>query len=104
MQQIVPICIVDIWRFANLSPDWIADHGSFSGAAEVLGTVQSNISNRIAHLEKELGTELVNRSNGLLTESGEIVVDRHAGSWRTTRHRLGRVGVERRDSRPVVLA
>ena len=54
----------------------IADHGSFSGAAEVLGTVQSNISNRIAHLERELGTELVNRSNGLLTESGEIVVDR----------------------------
>lgn len=54
----------------------IADHGSFSGAAEVLGTVQSNISNRIAHLEGELGTELVNRSTGLLTESGDIVVDR----------------------------
>jgi DNA-binding transcriptional LysR family regulator len=54
----------------------IADHGSFSGAAEVLGTVQSNISNRIAHLETELGTELVNRSTGLLTESGDIVVDR----------------------------
>ncbi|HUZ41580.1 MAG TPA: LysR family transcriptional regulator [Acidimicrobiales bacterium] len=54
----------------------IADHGSFSGAAEALGTVQSNISNRIAHLERELGAELVNRSNGLLTESGEIVVDR----------------------------
>jgi DNA-binding transcriptional LysR family regulator len=54
----------------------IADNGSFSGAAEVLGTVQSNISNRIAHLEAELGTELVNRSTGLLTESGDIVVDR----------------------------
>ena len=54
----------------------IADHGSFSGAAEALGTVQSNISNRIAHLERELGAELVNRSNGLLTESGDIVVDR----------------------------
>lgn len=54
----------------------IADHGSFSGAAEALGTVQSNISNRIAHLETELGTELVNRSTGLLTESGDIVVDR----------------------------
>ncbi|HEY5092178.1 MAG TPA: LysR family transcriptional regulator [Acidimicrobiales bacterium] len=54
----------------------IADNGSFSGAAEVLGTVQSNISNRIAHLETELGTELVNRSTGLLTESGDIVVDR----------------------------
>ncbi len=54
----------------------IADHGSFSGAAGALGTVQSNISNRIAHLETELGTELVNRSTGLLTESGDIVVDR----------------------------
>ncbi len=54
----------------------IADHGTFSGAAEVLGTVQSNISNRIAHLERELGTELVDRSTGALTESGTIVVDR----------------------------
>ncbi len=54
----------------------IADHGTFSGAAEVLGTVQSNISNRIAHLESELGTELVDRSTGALTESGEIVVER----------------------------
>ena len=52
----------------------IADHGTFSGAAEVLGTVQSNISTRIARLESELGTELVNRATGKLTESGEIVV------------------------------
>ena len=34
----------------------IADHGTFSAAAEVLGTVQSNISIRIARLESELGT------------------------------------------------
>jgi DNA-binding transcriptional LysR family regulator len=54
----------------------IADHGTFSAAAEVLGTVQSNISTRIARLETELGTELVNRATGSLTESGEIVVDR----------------------------
>jgi DNA-binding transcriptional LysR family regulator len=54
----------------------ISDHGTFSSAAAVLGTVQSNISNRIARLEDELGTELVNRSTGLLTESGDIVVDR----------------------------
>jgi DNA-binding transcriptional LysR family regulator len=54
----------------------ISDHGTFSSAAEVLGTVQSNISNRIARLEAELGTELVNRATGLLTESGEIVVSR----------------------------
>ena len=52
----------------------IADHGTFSGAAEVLGTVQSNISTRIARLENELGTELVNRATGALSESGEIVV------------------------------
>jgi len=54
----------------------IADHGTFSSAAEVLGTVQSNISTRIARLESELGTELVNRATGALTESGEIVVVR----------------------------
>ena len=52
----------------------IADHGTFSAAAEVLGTVQSNISTRIARLENQLGTELVNRATGSLTESGEIVV------------------------------
>jgi DNA-binding transcriptional LysR family regulator len=54
----------------------IADHRTFSGAADVLGTVQSNISTRIARLEGELGTALVNRATGSLTESGEIVVHR----------------------------
>ena len=54
----------------------IADHRTFSRAADALGTVQSNISNRIARLEDELGTELVNRSTGALSESGEIVVQR----------------------------
>jgi DNA-binding transcriptional LysR family regulator len=54
----------------------IADHGTFSSAAEALGTVQSNISNRIARLESELATELVDRSSGLLTESGDVVADR----------------------------
>lgn len=54
----------------------IADHGTFSSAAEALGTVQSNISNRIARLENELGSELVDRASGALTESGDIVVER----------------------------
>lgn len=54
----------------------IAEHGTFSNAAKSLGTVQSNISNRIARLESELGTELVNRMTGTLTESGVIVVER----------------------------
>ena len=54
----------------------IADHGTFSAAAEVLGTVQSNISSRVARLESELATELVNRATGALTESGVVVVER----------------------------
>jgi DNA-binding transcriptional LysR family regulator len=54
----------------------IDDHGTFSGAAEALGTVQSNISSRIARLEAELGTELVDRAKGMTTESGKVVVAR----------------------------
>jgi len=54
----------------------IADHGGFSAAAEALGTVQSNVSAHVARLEKELGTTLVDRSTGKLTEEGDIVVDR----------------------------
>lgn len=54
----------------------IADHGTFSHAADALGTVQSNISSRIARLEAELGTELVDRATGQVTESGTIVVQR----------------------------
>ena len=54
----------------------IAEHGTFSGAAEALGTVQSNISNRIARLETELATELIDRATGALTESGNVVVER----------------------------
>ena len=54
----------------------IAEHGTFSSAAEALGTVQSNISNRIARLETELGCELVDRATGAITESGTVVVNR----------------------------
>lgn len=54
----------------------IADHGSFSAAAQALGTVQSNISGRIARLETELDTVLIDRGTGLLTSSGEITVAR----------------------------
>lgn len=54
----------------------IADSGSFSGAAEALGTVQSNVSALIARLEKELQTTLVDRSSGHLTEEGAVVAGR----------------------------
>ncbi len=54
----------------------IADHGTFSAAARALFTVQSNVSSHIARLERELGTVLVDRAQGGLTDEGERVVDR----------------------------
>ena len=54
----------------------VAEHGSFSPAADHLGTVQSNISAHVARLERELGTTLVDRSAGRLTADGEVVVAR----------------------------
>jgi DNA-binding transcriptional LysR family regulator len=56
--------------------------GSFRGAAESLGYVQSAISQQIAYLERRLGTRLVHRSPGpgpvTLTEAG-TVLRHHAG-------------------------
>jgi DNA-binding transcriptional LysR family regulator len=54
----------------------VADTGTFSAAADVLHTVQSNISTHVARLERELGATLVDRAAGRLTEEGEVVVAR----------------------------
>jgi DNA-binding transcriptional LysR family regulator len=54
----------------------IADTGSFSAAATLLDTVQSNVSAHIKRLESELGTTLVDRASCTLTSSGDIVVAR----------------------------
>lgn len=54
----------------------IADHGTFSAAARALYTVQSNVSGHVAKLEKELGTTLINRTSGGLTDEGARVVER----------------------------
>jgi DNA-binding transcriptional LysR family regulator len=54
----------------------VAEQGSFSAAADSLRTVQSNVSNHVARLEKELGVQLVDRQSGSLTEEGQAVVDR----------------------------
>jgi LysR family hydrogen peroxide-inducible transcriptional activator len=62
---------VDLRQLAALVA--IADHGSFSGAAAALHTVQSNISGHIKRLERELGAELVDRQTGQLTEEGRAV-------------------------------
>jgi DNA-binding transcriptional LysR family regulator len=54
----------------------IADHGSFSAAADALSTVQSNVSAHVRKLEEELNSPLVDRTNGELTEAGQLVVAR----------------------------
>ncbi len=54
----------------------VVDNGSFSAAAQSLHTVQSNISTHIARLEKELNVSLIDRQTGVLTEEGQLVVER----------------------------
>jgi DNA-binding transcriptional LysR family regulator len=54
----------------------IDERGSFSAAATALGTVQSNVSARIARLERELDAPLVARGSGRLTEEGASVAVR----------------------------
>ncbi|HEX9529854.1 MAG TPA: LysR family transcriptional regulator [Acidimicrobiales bacterium] len=54
----------------------VADHGTFSAAADALHTVQSNVSTHVARLERELGVTLIDRAAGGLTEEGELVVQR----------------------------
>ena len=65
---------MDLRQLAALTA--VADHHSFSAAARALHTVQSNVSTHIARLEREVGTTLVDRSSGQLTEAGEMVVAR----------------------------
>lgn len=45
----------------------VADAGTFTGAAKLIGVSQSAVSHAIAALEKELGTELLNREHGRIT-------------------------------------
>jgi DNA-binding transcriptional LysR family regulator len=65
---------VDIKHLSSLVA--IADNGSFSAAAKALYTVQSNVSAHIARLERELGSVLVDRATGVLTDEGEVVLER----------------------------
>ena len=66
---------MDLRQLAALTA--VADHHSFTAAADALRTVQSNVSAHVARLEKELGDELVDRSTGSLTAIGELVVARY---------------------------
>lgn len=56
----------------------IAEAGSFSAAAESLHTVQSNVSEQIRQLERELGVPVLvrGRRGATPTEFGRVVLDR----------------------------
>lgn len=54
----------------------VAEHGTFSAAADALATVQSNVSTHVRRLEQELGATLVDRQAGQLTQEGEAVAER----------------------------
>jgi DNA-binding transcriptional LysR family regulator len=56
----------------------IDEWGSFTAAADVLHTVQSNVSDMVRQLESELGVALLvrNRRGADATEFGEVVLDR----------------------------
>ena len=61
----------------------IAERGSFSGAADHLGYVQSAVSQQIAYLERWVGVQLVCRTRAVaplaLTEAGVLLL-RHASA------------------------
>jgi DNA-binding transcriptional LysR family regulator len=56
----------------------IADEGTFTGAADALATVQSNVSEQVRQLEEELGAQLFvrGRRGAAATECGDVVVER----------------------------
>ncbi|MFD0767502.1 LysR family transcriptional regulator [Bacillus sp. CGMCC 1.60114] len=62
----------DLWIFKH-----VAELHSISRAAEKLGYVQPNISQRIKNLEEELGVQLFIRNNRgvTLTDQGQILLD-----------------------------
>ncbi|MBO1581836.1 LysR family transcriptional regulator [Bacillus sp. XF8] len=62
----------DLWIFKH-----VAELQSISRAAEKLGYVQPNISQRIKNLEDELGVKILKRNNRgvTLTEQGKVLLD-----------------------------
>lgn len=67
---------IELRHVAALSE--VAREGSFRGAADRLGYVQSAISQQLAHLEDVIGVRLVDRQRGMsriaLTEAGELLL------------------------------
>src|SRR5438309_6220030 len=71
--------MLDVKRMRILKE--VADRGSFSAAAESLAYTQSAVSQQIAALEREAGTQLVERNaRGVrLTEAGAVLVSHAEG-------------------------
>src|SRR5581483_4600076 len=55
----------------------VAELSSFTGTAKLLGVSQASVSQRVQHLEKQLGTALFKRQAGrvFLTEAGQKLYD-----------------------------
>jgi DNA-binding transcriptional LysR family regulator len=77
------VITVDMRQLAALEA--IAREGSFRGAAQALGYVQSAVSQQIVQLERALGVRLIDRAPGTaavaLTAAGELVLE-HAAAVR----------------------
>jgi len=60
----------------------VAEHGSFTKAADILGKTKALLSTQISQLESNMGTKLFNRSTRAisLTQSGELLYQR-AKQW-----------------------
>jgi molybdate transport repressor ModE-like protein len=72
---------VDVDAAALRTMRAVAEAGSISGAARVLGTSQPAVSQQVRRLERRLGTALVERAGRSirLTEAGQVLA-RHGGS------------------------
>ncbi len=52
----------------------VAEHGSFTRAAEALEIAQASVSQRVRQLEEVLGTTLIDRKTRRATEPGRIII------------------------------
>lgn len=66
--------VMDLRQLSTLLA--VVENGGFTAASRSLHTVQSNVSAHISRLEKELGATLIDRTTGLPTAEGQVVVER----------------------------
>jgi DNA-binding transcriptional LysR family regulator len=67
--------MLDVGKLATLCA--VVEHGSFSAAGQVIGLTQPAVSRQVSLLERQLGTQLVRRTQSGVhaTEAGRILVD-----------------------------